>query len=58
MREGRGLCSPKPSKAFVHVTWILKQHFSQESETTEMSTDRGLDKDVVHRYNGILHSHK
>ena len=23
-----------------------------------MSIDRGMDKDVVQRYNGILHSHK
>ena len=58
MREGRGLCFPKPCKAFVHITWILKQHFPQKSETTKMSTDRGLDKDEVHRYNGILHSHQ
>ena len=32
---------------------------SQDMEATEMSTNRGMDKeDVVHIYNGIVLSHK
>ena len=46
-------------KGYIHpnVYWSTIYN-SQEMEATKMSTDRGLDKDVVHRYNGILHSHK
>ena len=40
----------------VHCSTI---HNSQDMEATEMSHDRGTDKeDVVHIYNGILLSHK
>ena len=31
---------------------------SQDMEATQMSTDRGINKDVVHIYNGTLCSHK
>ena len=31
---------------------------SQDTEATQMSTDRGMDKDIVHMYNAILLSHK
>ena len=39
----------------VHCSTIYK---SQDTETSEMSIDRGVDKDVVYTYNGILLSHK
>ena len=40
----------------VHCSTIYN---SQDMETTEMSIDRGMDKeDVVHIYSGILLSHK
>ena len=40
----------------VHCSTIYN---SQDMEATEMSTNRGMDKeDVVHIYNGILLSHK
>ena len=31
---------------------------SQDMEATKMSFDRGMDKDVVHIYNGTILSHK
>ena len=31
---------------------------SPNRETTSMPIDKGMDKDVVHILNGILHSHK
>ena len=49
-------------------TWFEKIHApqcsletvynSQDMEATQMSFSRGMDKDVVHIYNGILLSHK
>ena len=38
---------------------IIIIYSSQDMEATQMSTDRGMDKeDVVHTYNGILLSHR
>ena len=40
---------------YVHSSTIYN---SQDMETTQMSIDRGVDKeDVIHIYNGILLSH-
>ena len=33
-------------------------HNSQDVEATQVSIDRGMDKDVVHIHNGILLNHK
>ena len=39
----------------VHYSTIYNR---QDMEATEMSTDRGMDKeDVIHPFNGILLSH-
>ena len=40
---------------YVHSSTILN---IQDMETTQMSINRWLDKDVVHTYNGILSSRK
>ena len=39
----------------VHCSTIYN---SQDMEATQMSIDRGMHKDVVHRYNGIVLSHE
>ena len=40
----------------VHCSTI---HYSQDMETTQMSTDRGVDEeDVIYVHNGMLLSHK
>ena len=39
----------------VHSSTIYN---SQDMEATYTSIDRGMDKDVVHIYNGILLSHR
>ena len=49
----------KYSKRYVHLyVHDSTVHNSQDMETTLISINRWMDKDVVHIYNGILLSHK
>ena len=39
----------------VHCSIVYNSH---DMETTDISIDRGMDKDVIHRHSGILLSHE
>ena len=47
------------SKRYMHLSVHCSMTYNgQDMETTQMSINRGMDKDVVHIYNWILHSHE
>ena len=46
-------------KRYMHpIIYCSTVYNSQEMEATQMSINKGMDKDEVHIYNGVLLSHE